>query len=74
MLAIYLCRVEALKALLTWLKKNEGAHKHRDHDVSRAAQVGAFRRDRSRHAFGLCGSQEGVTTFREGVQDGFRQQ
>ena len=41
-----------LKALLTWLKKNDDAHKHRDHDVSRAALVVAFRRDRSRHAFG----------------------
>jgi hypothetical protein len=36
-LTIYLCKLEALKALLAWLKKNEGVLEHYDHGVRRRA-------------------------------------
>jgi len=43
-LTIYLCKLEALKALLAWLKKNEGVLEHYDHGVRRRAQTSAFSR------------------------------
>jgi hypothetical protein len=39
-LAIYLCKLEALKALLAWL--NEGVLEHYDHGVRRRAQASVF--------------------------------